>query len=252
MEENLLVKVPTITLIFWLTKLVTTGMAESLSDTLAKSIGPIPTLIFAVISFGATLYWQVTRKQYHVISYWLPVATLAILGTIMADAVHGGLHISHYMASILFFGLMLASFMGWFLVEHDISIHTITTRRAELFYWLTVSFSFMLGTALGDYIGNDLGLGLFLTGVFLSILLVIALTVRQVFVRHLLLETGSFWVAYILTRPIGASFADYFGLKWHNGALGSQGLSIIWLVMFIVLIGIMVRTDVVEADVQMD
>lgn len=252
MEENLLIKVPTITFLFWATKLVTTGMGESLSDFLAKTIGPIPTLIFAIISFGLTLYWQVTRKRYQVISYWLPVAALAILGTIIADAVHGGLHISHAMASLLFFILMLGSFVGWYLVEHDISIHTIQTRRAELFYWLTVSFSFMLGTALGDYIGNDMGLGLFLTGVFLLILFAIALVVRQLFIRNLLMETASFWFAYILTRPIGASFADYFGFKWHNGVLGSQGLSVIWLVMFIILIGIMVRNDLVEADVQVD
>lgn len=240
-------KVPEISLIFWLTKLISTGQGESISDMSAQLfhnqiIGAAFTVIWSTILFLIFLYLQMKSEKYRPLFYWLTVALLAVFGTILADGLSAGAGVPHFGTMIIFAILMLISFVIWFAQTKSLSIHDIKTRKAECFYWLTVLFSFALGTAMGDWAAFDLGLGLLNTGLILGAIFLGILYYRLAAKpkENSFMEILSFWLAYILTRPIGASFADYFGYKWMNGILGNRGMSVIWLVLFVIFLTIIV------------
>lgn len=178
----------------------------------------------------------------------MSVALLAVFGTILADGLSSILGLSHLFTTIIFAIGMCLSFLVWYSTTRSLSIHNITTLKAELCYWITVMFSFAMGTALGDWFADKktgynpdifgLGLGLLNTGLILGAIFLIIIAYRCIAKpkTNSVLEILTFWLAYILTRPIGASFADYFGYDWRGGFLGNQGMSIIWLLIFIVLL----------------
>lgn len=199
-------KVPEITAIFWLTKLLTTAMGEATSDFLATTIDPYLAVAIGFMLFVGALILQFRARQYIPWVYWLAVAMVAVFGTMAADVVHKQFGIP-YGVSTAFFAICLATtFTIWQKVEHSLSIHSITTPRREVFYWLTVMSTFALGTASGDWTAYSLGLGYLTSGVLFAALMLIPMLghkykVSQVFI---------FWFAYVITRPLGASFADYF------------------------------------------
>lgn len=250
-------KVPAIGLLFWLTKLISTGQGESLSDFSSKlfgqqnqMLGAVFTVAWSLILFGIFLFLQLKSEKYRPVFYWLSVALLAVFGTILADGLSGVLGISHLFTSLIFAAGMGISFMIWYHLTGTLSIHKIRTLKSELCYWLTVMFSFAMGTALGDWMAATrtgynpdpygLGLGLLNTGLILGLIFFIVLAYRYFGkpAQNSLVEILSFWAAYILTRPVGASFADYFGYTWNGGKLGNGGMTVIWLVIFVFLIAV--------------
>ncbi|PCS00211.1 hypothetical protein [Lactococcus fujiensis] len=247
-------KVPTIGLLFWLTKLVSTGQGESISDWSTKLfglqnivIGAAFTVVWSFSLFAVFLYLQLRSEKYRPFFYWMSVALLAIFGTVLADGLTAVFGLSHMITSIIFGALMLLSFYLWHHTTGSLSIHNIKNIKSELFYWITVMFSFALGTAVGDWFayGKTLdpygfGLGLLNTGLLLGAIFVLIIAYRIIVkpAENSFSEILTFWLAYILTRPVGASFADYFGYDWKSGSLGNRGMSVIWLMIFIVLMAI--------------
>lgn len=206
-------KVPEITAIFWVTKLLTTAMGEATSDFLANTISPYAAVAIGFVVFAFALTLQFRAKRYIPVVYWFAVAMVAVFGTMAADVLHKQFGVP-YVASTSFFALSLAAiFAVWQKVEHSLSIHSITNSRREAFYWLTVMATFALGTAAGDWTAYSLGLGYFSSGLLFAGIILIPLIGR----RFKLNEVFTFWFAYIITRPLGASFADWLGKPVPNG-----------------------------------
>ncbi len=214
---NILKKVPEVTIFFWIIKLLTTAMGEVTSDYLVQKIDPIIAVGLGGVGLLIALVLQFVVKKYIPWVYWLAVVMVAIFGTMAADVLHVGFGIP-YLISSIFFALSLAViFVVWYSVEKTLSIHSIYTVRRELFYWATIITTFALGTAVGDMTATTLHLGYFTSGVLFAILF--ALPAIGYFSLRLN-EVAMFWIAYILTRPFGASFADWVGKPQSVGGMG--------------------------------
>ena len=210
-------KVPEVTVYFWIIKLLTTAMGEATSDYLVHQLNPIIAVALGGICFAAALVLQFSVRRYVPWVYWLTVVMVAIFGTMAADVLHIGLGIPYIVSTAFFAAALVVIFSVWYISEKTLSIHSIYTRRRELFYWATVVTTFALGTAVGDLTATTLGLGYFLSGVMFAILIAIpALAYRLLGLN----EIFAFWLAYILTRPLGASFADWMGKPLNAGGLG--------------------------------
>jgi len=213
-------RVPEITAFFWGIKLLTTALGESSSDYLVHALPPELAVVLGFVAFAAALTVQLRQRRYVAWAYWLAVAMVGIFGTMAADVVHVGLGVP-YVAAAAFYGAVLAAvFLAWRKTEGTLSIHSIDSRRRELFYWSAVVATFAFGTAFGDLTAVTLRFGY--AGSILFFVLLILLPVIAA-----LLDIGSsiavFWTAYVLTRPLGASVADYLGKPHANGGLGAGG-----------------------------
>ncbi len=209
-------KVPAITAWFWLVKALTTGMGESTSDFLVHKLVPEIAVVLGGIGLLIALALQFRARGYVAWRYWFAVAMVGVFGTMAADAVHVGLGVP-YIASTLFYGAALAAVFGtWYASERTLSIHSIYTPRRELFYWAAVLATFALGTAAGDLTAVTFGLGYFASG----LLFAAAIAVPAVgYWRFGLNAILAFWSAYVLTRPLGASFADWLAVSHTRGGL---------------------------------
>jgi uncharacterized membrane-anchored protein len=223
-------KVPEVTIFFWIIKLLTTAMGEATSDYLVHQLDPIIAVALGGIGLAIALILQLVVRRYIPWIYWLAVIMVAIFGTMAADVIHIGLGVP-YLISTAFFAVALAIiFVAWYATEKTLSIHSIYTRRRELFYWATVITTFAFGTAAGDLAATTPGLGYFSAGLLFAGL--IALPILGYWLLGLN-EILAFWFAYILTRPLGASFADWIGKPHTSGGLGvgsgqvSVGLTIL-------------------------
>jgi len=226
-------KLPEITVFFWTIKLLTTGMGETTSDYLVHQMEPIFAVALGGVGLVVALLIQFSVRRYIAWVYWLTITMVAIFGTMVADAIHVGLGIS-YLASTIGFSVVLSIiFAVWYMSEKTLSIHHIYTFRRELFYWATVMVTFALGTAAGDMTASTLGLGYFTSGVLFTILFALPVIAYW---RSGLNGVGAFWLAYILTRPLGASFADWIGRPQDLGGVGF-GTGRISLVLAILIIG---------------
>src|SRR5437660_7836807 len=210
-------KVPEVTIYFWIIKLLSTAMGESTSDYLVFHINPYIAVAVGSIGLIASLVLQLLVRRYIAWVYWLAVVMVAIFGTMAADVLHIGFGIP-YLVSTIFFAVSLAViFAGWYGIEKTLSIHSICTHRRELFYWATVITTFALGTAVGDMTATTLGLGYFSSGVLFATLFALpALSYWLLGLNGI----GAFWTAYIITRPFGASFADWMGKASGAGGMG--------------------------------
>lgn len=238
-------KVPEVTIYFWIIKLLSTAMGESTSDYLVFHINPYIAVALGGIGLIASLVLQLVVRRYVAWIYWLAVVMVAIFGTMAADVLHVVLGIP-YLVSTIFFALVLATiFVAWYASEKTLSIHSITTPRRELFYWATVLATFALGTALGDLTAATLGLGYFSSGVLFAVLFAIPGLAYRLFGLNGIV---AFWFAYIMTRPLGASFADWFG----KPILGGLGLGDTWvsLVLTILIIGLVGYLTVTHKDMK--
>jgi uncharacterized membrane-anchored protein len=216
--RRLLRKVPEVTLIFWVAKIFTTAMGESTSDYLVFRINPYLAVILGFIGFAAALAIQFKNKKYVPWIYWLTVTMVAIFGTMAADVMHIQLGVPYVISTVFFAAVLALIFFIWLRTEKTLSIHSINNPRREIFYWATVLATFALGTAAGDWTAVSLGLGYFTSGlVFAGIFAIPALGYKL----YGLNEVFAFWFAYIVTRPLGASFADWFG---KPRAVGGRGL----------------------------
>lgn len=235
MQNIMLRKVPEIIVLFWVVKILTTGMGETTSDFLVKSIDPVIAVALGGIGFVLSLALQLYVKKYIPWIYWLAVTMVAIFGTMGADVLHVQFGVP-YLISTLFFAVCLTLiFVIWYKIEGTLSIHSITTRRREIFYWLTVITTFALGTALGDMTATTLNLGFFNSGILFTILFVFPLILYRFFKVN---EVITFWFAYIVTRPLGASFADWIGRPKELSGLGfgTGQISLILAILIIIFV----------------
>jgi uncharacterized membrane-anchored protein len=238
-------KVPEVTIYFWIIKVLTTAMGESTSDYLVYHINPYIAVALGGIGLLASLVLQLVVHRYVAWIYWLAVAMVAIFGTMAADVTHIVLGIP-YLVSTVFFAVVLAIiFVVWYGSEKTLSIHSITTPRRELFYWAAVLATFALGTAAGDMTAATLGLGYFTSGVLFAVLFAIPALAYRLFGLN---EIVAFWFAYIMTRPLGASFADWLG-KTNLGGLG-LGDAKVSLVLLILIIGFVGYLTVTHKDIK--
>jgi uncharacterized membrane-anchored protein len=240
-----LAKVPEITLIFWVLKLLTTGMGESMSDFLGQHSVPLAGAI-GIFGLWLALWLQLRAPEYRAPTYWFAVMMVAIFGTMAADGVHDGASLPYAVTTIGYALVVAGVFFFWYRSEGTLSIHSITTRRREGFYWAAVLATFALGTAAGDLTATTLNLGFFGSVLlFAAIITIPALG----WWRFRLNPIVAFWFAYIVTRPLGASFADWFSKppSISGLGLGDGTVSAVALVVFIALVA---YVAVAQTDVQ--
>ena len=168
--SGLVAKVPEITLLFWVTKILTTAMGEATSDTLAHGLGPFVAVGIGGVVFVVALAIQLSVKRYIAWVYWLAVAMVAVFGTMAADGLHIELGIPYLVSTIFFAVILVIIFTVWYVSERNLSIHSIYTRRREVFYWATVVTTFALGTAAGDMTATTLHLGYLTSGIVFTLL----------------------------------------------------------------------------------
>ncbi|MET4782512.1 hypothetical protein [Glaciihabitans sp. UYNi722] len=235
-------KVPQITVLFWAVKVLSTGMGETTSDFLVRLIDPVIAVGLGFIGLVAALCWQLSRDRYLPWVYWLTVVMVSVFGTMAADVLHIVVGIP-YAVSTAFFALALTVvFVLWFRVEKTLSIHSITSRRRELFYWATVLTTFALGTAAGDLTAHTLHLGYFASGALFTVIIAIP---AIAFGARKLNPVLIFWFAYVVTRPLGASFADWMGVSHARGGLGwgTGPVSLALGALIAVLVGVLAFRD---------
>jgi uncharacterized membrane-anchored protein len=210
-------KVPEVTAYFWIIKILTTFVGEATSDYLVHTISPYVAVGLGFVVFAISLTVQFSVRLYVPWVYWTTVAMVAVFGTMAADVLHVALGVS-YVASTLFFAAALTLiFVVWYRTEGTLSIHSIFTPRREVFYWAAVVTAFAFGTASGDLTAKTVGLGYLGSGLlFTAVIAIPALAYWWLGLNPI----ASFWFAYIVTRPVGASFADWMGFPPSVGGLG--------------------------------
>jgi uncharacterized membrane-anchored protein len=209
-------------------------MGESASDFLAHYFGPVPAVVIAAPFFVVAMIWQLRSPRYHAWTYWFAVVTISVVGTMVADGLHVEIGVPYDISTPLFFVALVAILTWWYQSERTISIHAITTTKRELFYWSTVISTFALGTAAGDLTATTLKLGYFSSAIFFAVLISLPALAFWKFNADAVL---SFWAAYVVTRPLGASFADWFGVGTSRGGLAvGQGAIAIYLSFAIVIV----------------
>lgn len=264
-------KVPEVTIMFWIIKLLSTFMGEAASDFLSGLVSPnqmggrppgigqgvaghvanigshsnfamgngpggpqsgmslsfTPFMGIMCAVLIITMLLQIRSKRSVPWKYWLNVATVAVFGTAAADAVHLG---SLMITSSVFAAILAIALITWYITEKTLNVHNINTLRREIFYWVTVLATFMLGTALGDFTAMNLHLGTLVSGFIFIGLIAVPAVAYKLFGMN---EVFAFWFAYIITRPLGASFADWLA---HDRGLGTGPVSLVSTIIIIALV----------------
>jgi uncharacterized membrane-anchored protein len=216
-----MLRVPEITVYFWVIKGLSTALGESTSDYLVHRLHPVPAVLLGFVGFVVALVIQFSRRRYVAWAYWLAVVMVGVFGTMAADVLHVGLGVPYAASTPLFAVTLAAVFVTWQRTEKTLSIHSVDTARREAFYWATVVATFALGTAAGDMMATTLHVGYFFSAVvFAGVITIPAMGYRWANLNPIL----AFWFAYVVTRPLGASFADWMvkpvsvtGLGWGGG-----------------------------------
>ncbi|MFI1105698.1 hypothetical protein [Streptomyces melanogenes] len=210
-------KVPEVTAVFWIVKILTTGMGETASDYLARVLGPVPAVAAAGLLLVAALITQARTRRCVPAVYWSAVVMVSVFGTMAADVAHVALGVP-YTVSALVFALTLALvFVAWRRTEGTLAVQMVSGGRREVFYWSVVMATFALGTAVGDLTAATLGWGYLSSGLLFAALIALPALAHRLFALPPVL---GFWWAYVLTRPLGASFADWAGVGAGRGGLG--------------------------------
>ncbi len=245
LTERGLRKVPEITIFFWVIKILTTAMGEATSDYSVHAIDPVIAVCLGFIAFVIAMALQLRADRYKAPIYWLAVVMVAVFGTMCADVLHVRFNVPYAVSTTGFAVVLAAVFLTWHRVEGTLSIHSIFTLRRELFYWAAVLATFAMGTALGDMTAYVFHLGFFSSGLLFTFLFAIpGLAYRFAGANAVL----SFWTAYVLTRPMGASYADWLGVPTSLGGLdwGRGTVAIIFTIPIVILVGYLTvsRVDV--------
>lgn len=232
-------KVPEVFLLFWVVKLLTTGIGEAGADFLGTVSIPLAALV-GIGGFLLALRLQLRATTYHPVRYWITVLMVALFGTMIADGPHVALGTPYYVDSVIYLVLLVALLGWWLRSEGTLSVHSITTARRERFYWGTVLLTFGLGTAVGDAAAINAGLGFVWSIALFGVLILVPLVLW----RRGLDATIAFWASYVLTRPLGASVADWLGkapaqggVGWGDGTVFGLGL-----LLFAALVAFLTRT----------
>ncbi|NIZ92285.1 COG4705 family protein [Kineococcus rubinsiae] len=238
-------KVPEITVLFWVVKVLTTGMGEAASDFLGTTNLVLGGVV-GVGGFALALRWQLRSTRYHAVRYWSAVAMIAVFGTIVADVLHVVTGLSYYVTSAFYGVVVIVLFAWWRRSEGTLDIHSITTARRERFYWATVVATFALGTAVGDLTGLTMHLGFLPSGLLFAAAIAVPLVAWRLGAN----PVATFWVAYVLTRPLGASFADWLAKEPSVGGGVGFGDGPVTLVALVVILALVAYLAVRRGDVQ--
>lgn len=228
-------KVPEVTAYFWIIKVLTTGMGETASDLLAKVLGPVPAVALGGLALAVSLAVQFAVRRYVAWVYWTAVVMVSVFGTMAADVLHVGLGVPYTLSTPFFLFALAAVFALWYAVERTLSIHSIRTRRREAFYWAAVLATFALGTAAGD-LSATAGLGYFGSAVLFAVAICVPAVAHR---GGVLGAVPAFWTAYVITRPLGASLADWMALGHGRGGLafGLGPVTLGWTVAIVCFVG---------------
>ena len=232
-------KVPEVTLAFWIVKIGATTLGETGGDALSMTLNLgylVSTGIFAAL-FLVAAFAQIRARGFHPLPYWTAIVATTTVGTTMADFADRSLGVGYVGGSLILLALLAASLATWRLVEGNVSVNNIVTRRVEMFYWVTILFSNTLGTALGDFFADDSGLGY--GGAALVFVAALALVAAAYYFLELS-HAALFWAAFVLTRPLGATLGDLLtkplaegGL--HMGRIGSSAVIAVCMIGCILL-----------------
>lgn len=219
MTGSLANRVPQVTWEFWIIKLLAVTMGETAADFLAVNLGLglAKTSLIMVVALAVAIAVQFVQKRYVPWAYWIAVVMISIVGTLVTDNLVDNLHVPLIATTAIFAAVLAATFAVWFAIERTLSIHTIVTTRREIFYWLAILFTFALGTAAGDLVAEQFGLGYLATGILFG-MVIGSLAIGYWFLK--LDAILGFWLAYIFTRPLGASFGDLLSQAREYGGLG--------------------------------
>lgn len=242
-------RVPQVTAGFWIIKLMAVTMGETAADYLAVNLGlglTATSLIMTGVLIAA-LVLQFAQKRYVPWAYWLAVVLISIVGTLITDNLVDNLGVSLTTCTAVFTVALALTFWIWFQMERTLSIHTIITTRREAFYWLAILFTFALGTAAGDLVSEEFGLGYLATGILFGAI-ILSISIGYFFLG--LDAILAFWLAYIFTRPLGASFGDLLSQPGDYGGLGF-GTIVTSLIFLSVIVAVVVWLTVTRADQEM-
>lgn len=246
-------KVPQLTLVFWIIKILATTVGETAADLLSTTfkLGTIVTSYVMAALLIISLIAQLKAKRYLPPIYWIVVVFISVVGTLISDNLVDNLGISLVTTSIIFAVALIAVFVLWYLSERTLSVHTIVTLRRELFYWAAILFTFSLGTSAGDLLSERLGQGyLIAAAVFAGGIALIVVAYRFFHLNAVL----TFWLAYILTRPLGASIGDLLTAAKADGGLGlgTIPVSAVFLAFIVVLVIYLTRKENEEIALTID
>jgi uncharacterized membrane-anchored protein len=235
-------KVPAVTALFWVTKLLTTAMGETTSDFLVKTIDPFVAVGGAFAVFAVAMVLQFAVKRYIPWVYWFAVLMVAVFGTMVADVLHVDLGVPYAVSTIGFAVTLAVVFAVWYASQRTLSVHRIDTRAREMFYWCAVLGTFALGTAFGDLTATTLGLGYFGSALVFGILFAIPGVAYRWWGLG---ATAAFWTAYVLTRPFGASLSDGFAVSHARGGLdlGTGPVSLVLFAAIVVCVAVLSARD---------
>ena len=237
-NRAMLNKVPYVTMYFWIIKILATTVGETGADFLNMKLGLGLNLTSVVmtVALAIVLTIQMRGKRYVPWQYWLVVVFLSIVGTLITDTMTDELGISLYLSTALFTIALIVTFLLWYRSEHTLSIHDIDTTRRETFYWLAILFTFALGTAGGDLVSEKAGLGYLTAGLIFAGLIAL-ITIG--YYAGMLGAVVAFWLAYILTRPLGASLGDLITQPVAHGGLG-MGTMPVSAVFLVIIVGLVI------------
>lgn len=230
-------KLPQITLAFWVMKICATTLGETAGDLVSMTldVGYALSSVILISFFIATLLGQLSVRRYHPPLYWTVILATSVAGTTMSDFMDRTLGLGYATGSTILIAILASIFLIWYLSERSLSVSNITSRRAELFYWFAILFSNTLGTALGDYLADDSGLG------FAGGALLIGSLIALMAILHYATKISSvliFWTAFVLTRPFGATLGDVLTKSHDHGGLdfGTAGSSMVLLSILVALV----------------
>jgi uncharacterized membrane-anchored protein len=239
-------RVPEITVFFWLIKGLSTAMGESTSDFMVHVMPPIAAVLVGFAGFAAAMVIQFRMRRYVAWAYWLAVVMVGVFGTMVADVLHVGFNVPYWVSATLFAVSLFTIFIVWRRAEGTLSIHSIDSSRRELFYWLAVVATFALGTAVGDLTAVTLHLGYLLSALLFAVVIAIP---AIGFARFRWNAIFAFWFAYVVTRPLGASLADWLGKPTSAGGIGIGG-GLVALALALTIAGLVGYLSVTRRDVQ--
>ena len=239
-------RVPQITIAFWVIKGLSTAMGESTSGFLVHAMSPPLAVMLGFIGFVCALALQLRMGRYVAWTYWFAVVMVGIFGTMAADVLHVGLGVPYTASTILYALVLMAVFVAWQRTEKTLSIHSIDSPRREAFYWATVGATFATGTALGDFTAYTLHLGFFPSAlIFAAVIVIPAFGFRFLRWNPIL----SFWFAYVITRPLGASIADGLAKSRRSSGLGIGDGPVVF-VLGALIVAMVAYLAISKADIQ--
>ena len=239
--ERLINKVPAVTLVFWILKILATTVGETAADVLSTTfkLGTVVTSYVMAAFLIISLIFQFRARRYVPTIYWIVVVFISVVGTLISDNLVDNLGVPLETTSLIFTVVLAAVFAAWYMTERTLSVHTINTTRRELFYWAAILFTFSLGTSAGDLLSERLGIGYALSAVMFGVAIAIIFGIYRLGKMNGVL---AFWLAYILTRPLGASMGDLLTQGRDDGGLGLGTIPVSVVFLIGIVVGVIYLT----------